>query len=153
MTSYWYVGAIAITALVVLWFALGQPGMPPGEEELASVTSELQSALLAGDPDRLSQLEQSCGLRPGGGTRALSERLALRAVELDALPWFGPRVAAGRASIVVLGSAKPCEFVASFDCSWNTTGEVRTTVHGPHVSTHGVTGKRAVIANLVITPR
>jgi hypothetical protein len=153
MTSYWYIGAIAIAALVGLWFALGQPGAPPGEDELWSVRTELQSALLSGEPDRLSQLEQACGLRPGGGTRALSERLELRAVELDPTPWLGPRVNTGRATVVILGGSKPCELAATFVCSWKRTGDVQTTVHGPHVSTHGVTGKQAVIANLVMTPR
>jgi hypothetical protein len=153
MTSYWYVGAIAIAALVGLWFALGQPGMPPDEDQLASVRSELQTALLTGEPDRLSQLEQACGLRPGGGTRALSERLELRAVELDPMPWIGPRANTGRATVVILGGPEPCEHSATFTCSWRTTGEVRSTVHGPHVSTHGVTGERAVIAELVITRR
>ena len=152
IVNYWYVIAVVLAGLFGLWFALGQPGAPAGEEELASVSAELTSALLTGNPDRLSTLEQQCGLKPGGGTRALAERLQVQALELDPMPWLGPRVQQGRARVAVLGGAQPCVFAASFGCTWESTGKVTTTVHGPHVATHGVTGKRAVISDLKLTP-
>ena len=43
---------------------------------------------------------------------------------------------------------QPCAFKASFSYRWLSTGEVKTTVHGSHVSTHGVTGTRAEISEL-----
>ena len=148
LASYWYVIALGLAALFGAWVALGQPGMPPDEEEQASVNVELTSALLEGEPDRLSQLEQQSGLKPGGGTRALSERFQLLGLELEPMPWLGPRVARGRARIAILGGAQPALYVASFGYAWESTGKVTTTVHGQHVSQHGVTGQRAVLSDL-----
>lgn len=152
LMSYWYVIAIVLAALFGAWIALGEPGKAPDEEAHRSVSAELTSVLLTGDPDRLSQLEQASGLKPGGGNRALNERLALRSLELEPMPWLGPRVARGRARIAILGGAQPALFAASFGYAWESTGTVKTTVHGQHVSTHGVSGKWPVLSELTFTP-
>lgn len=148
LTQYWYLPVIAACALFALWIALGKPGAAPDDDELASARTELESALLLGEPDRLSQLERSCGVEPRGGQRALAERYELQDVALQPMPWFGPRRSVGTARITLRDTPQPCAFKASFSYRWLATGEVKTTVHGAHVSTHGVTGTRAEISEL-----
>src|SRR5689334_13366684 len=110
LVQYWYLPVIAACALLGVWFAMGKPGAAPDDDELASVRTELETALLTGDPDPLSQLEQRCGLSPRGGQRALSERYELADVALQPMPWSGSRRSTGTARVAIKDAGRSCVF-------------------------------------------
>jgi len=154
LVQYWYVTAIVLPALVGLWVALDEPGAAPDADDRLSVQSELESALRE-DSAKLAELVARCGDGTAGGSvEALRQpTLTVDAPELGSMPWVGPRRARGTARIALEKNGHTCRYEVGFEYAWQSTGSVKTTVHGPHVSAHGVTGRRAIISALQFTPR
>lgn len=156
LAEHWYVVALAAAALFGGWIALGRPGAPPDEDETLLVRAELESALRAGTPSRVRELALSCGALDGAdrSVSSLSEpSFELAALRLEPMPWLGDGVAPGRARLTVRGAGGACEIDVTFRYAWRRTGDVKTTAHGSHTSTHGVASKRAIVRDLAFTKR
>lgn len=148
LIQHWYLAAIAVSALLVAWYWLDQPGMPPDEIDRASVLVELESALRHGDPSLARTLARRCGAYPESKMPGREPAFTLEGLEVEPMPWLGPRLARGSVRLELKTETKTCRMRGRFEYGWQSTGTTRTTTHGKHVSTSGVVGRKARLVGL-----